>query len=108
MTDLPAAKISLKSSDALLVVDIQNDFLPGGALGVAGGDEVVPVLNRCVMLFQERDLPVFVTRDWHTPGFHRRTGDGLLCAEHAPGRAPAGFCRLRSARCYSRGQCAAR
>jgi nicotinamidase/pyrazinamidase len=67
MNDLSAAKTSLEPSDALLVVDIQNDFLPGGALGVAGGDEVVPVLNRYVMLFLERDLPVFVTRDWHTP-----------------------------------------
>ncbi len=67
MTDL-SAKISFEPSDALLVVDIQNDFMPGGALGVAGGDEVVPLLNRYVMLFQERNLPVFVTRDWHTPG----------------------------------------
>ena len=45
MTDLPVAKINLKPSDALLVVDIQNDLLHGGALGVAGGDEIVLVLN---------------------------------------------------------------
>jgi len=36
---------AFEPGDALLVVDVQNDFLPGGALGVAGGDEVVPVLN---------------------------------------------------------------
>jgi nicotinamidase/pyrazinamidase len=82
MTGLTAAKISLEPSDALLVVDIQNDFLPGGALGVAGGDEVVPVLNRCVKLFQQRDLPVFVTRDWHTPGHCSFKSQGGIWPPH--------------------------
>lgn len=51
----------------LLVADIQNDFLPGGALGVARGDEVVPILNRYVAGFHARGLPVVATRDWHPP-----------------------------------------
>jgi len=51
--------------DALLIIDVQIDFLPGGALGVSRGDEVVGVLNRCIDLFQRRDLPIFATRDWH-------------------------------------------
>lgn len=51
--------------DALLVTDIQNDFLPGGSLAVQGGDEVVPVLNRYMEIFMARNLPVFATRDWH-------------------------------------------
>jgi nicotinamidase/pyrazinamidase len=55
----------LQPGDVLLVTDIQNDFLPGGALAVAGGDEVVPVLNRYVDAFQAQGLPVYATRDWH-------------------------------------------
>lgn len=51
--------------DALIIVDVQNDFLPGGALGVADGDQVVPVLNRYIDRFQHAGLPVFATRDWH-------------------------------------------
>ena len=51
--------------DALVVVDVQNDFLPGGALPVADGDAVIPVLNRWIDAFAERGLPVFFTRDWH-------------------------------------------
>ncbi len=51
--------------DALLVVDVQNDFLPGGSLAVPRGDEVVPVLNRCLALFAKKALPVYASRDWH-------------------------------------------
>ena len=53
------------SGDALLVVDVQNDFLSGGALAVAGGDGVIPVLNRWIGEFVRKGLPVFFTRDWH-------------------------------------------
>jgi epoxyqueuosine reductase len=51
--------------DALLVVDVQNDFCPGGALGVRGGDEIVPLLNACVARFRAARAPVYLTRDWH-------------------------------------------
>ena len=54
--------------DVLLVTDIQNDFLPGGRLAVAGGDEVVSPLNRYIDAFVARKVPVFATRDWHPPG----------------------------------------
>ena len=50
---------------ALLVVDIQNDFCPGGALGVPDGDAVIPPANRSVALFERRGFPVIFTRDWH-------------------------------------------
>ncbi len=59
--------ITIQPGDALLVSDIQNDFLPGGALGVPGGDEVLPVLLRYMGLFESKKYPVFVTRDWHPP-----------------------------------------
>ncbi len=50
---------------ALLVVDVQNDFCPGGALGVPQGDTIVPRVNRTIELFVRRGLPVLATRDWH-------------------------------------------
>lgn len=53
--------------DALIIVDMQRDFLPGGSLAVAGGDEVVPVLNGYLGRFGAHRLPVFATRCWHTP-----------------------------------------
>ena len=57
----------LYAGDALLIVDVQNDFLPGGALGVQGGDEIVPVLRGYIDRFQSRGLPIFLSRDWHPP-----------------------------------------
>lgn len=53
--------------EALIVVDVQNDFCPGGTLGVAGGDQVVEPLNRAVKALTGAGLPVFFTRDWHPP-----------------------------------------
>jgi nicotinamidase/pyrazinamidase len=50
---------------ALLLVDVQNDFCPGGALAVPRGGEVIPVLNRLADRFGERGLPVYASRDWH-------------------------------------------
>lgn len=50
---------------ALLVVDVQNDFCPGGALAVPEGDAIVPRVNRTIELFERRNLPVLATRDWH-------------------------------------------
>jgi nicotinamidase/pyrazinamidase len=64
-------------SSALLVVDMQNDFLPGGALAVPGGDEIIPEINR---LTKEYDL-VVATQDWH-PRNH-----GSFASQH-PGKQP--------------------
>ncbi|KQX41042.1 MULTISPECIES: bifunctional nicotinamidase/pyrazinamidase [unclassified Ensifer] len=49
---------------ALIVVDVQNDFCPGGALGVAGGDEIVPMINGLIGRFEH----VVLTQDWHPSG----------------------------------------
>jgi nicotinamidase/pyrazinamidase len=59
--------VSPQRGDALVIVDVQNDFLPGGALAVPRGDEVIPPLNRYIDIFQQRGLPIFATRDWHPP-----------------------------------------
>ena len=52
---------------ALIVVDVQNDFCPGGTLAVAHGDEVVAPLNKLIDEFLERGAPVYKSRDWHPP-----------------------------------------
>ena len=55
----------MADGDALLIVDVQNDFCPGGALAVPEGDRVVPVMNEYIRQFRERGLPVYASRDWH-------------------------------------------
>ncbi|HEX5159732.1 MAG TPA: nicotinamidase [Ktedonobacterales bacterium] len=52
-------------TDALIVVDVQNDFCSGGSLAVPGGDAVVPVLNEYMARAADAGVPIFVTRDWH-------------------------------------------
>ena len=51
--------------EGLILVDVQNDFLPGGSLAVPEGDQIIPILNEYLQLFVDRKLPVFATRDWH-------------------------------------------
>lgn len=58
--------VKIDENDALIVVDVQNDFCPGGALAVGEGDQVVPVLNRLMPRFPT----VVATQDWH-PANHR-------------------------------------
>ncbi|MET0221000.1 MAG: bifunctional nicotinamidase/pyrazinamidase [Tardiphaga sp.] len=59
-----AGKISLDRTSVLLVIDVQNCFLPGGSLAVKDGDQVVPVINAMAKKFAN----VVMTQDWHTPG----------------------------------------
>ncbi|HSN04446.1 MAG TPA: isochorismatase family protein [Nitrospira sp.] len=84
--------IALTPDDALLIADIQNDFLPGGALGIRGGDEILPPLLTYMRRFQTHGLPVFLTRDWHPPHHCSfRTEGGLWpvhCVAGSPGSLP--------------------
>ena len=57
----------MKKGDVLLIVDVQNDFCPGGALAVNKGDEVVPVLNQWINEAQRLGVTVYASRDWHPP-----------------------------------------
>jgi nicotinamidase/pyrazinamidase len=57
--------MKVNHGDALLVVDLQVDFCPGGALPVPGGDEIVPTVNSLVRLFLDRGGKVVFSRDWH-------------------------------------------
>jgi nicotinamidase/pyrazinamidase len=59
---LAAGKIKPTASDALLVIDVQNCFVPGGSLAVKGGDEIVPLINQLAKSFRN----VVLTQDWHT------------------------------------------
>jgi nicotinamidase/pyrazinamidase len=89
--------VILRPGDGLIVVDVQNDFLPGGSLAVAGGDEVVAPLNAYIAAFVRAGLPIFATRDWHPPdhcSFRTRGGPwpphcvvGSEGARFAPGLA---------------------
>ena len=94
---LPAnGQIVLAPGDALLVVDLQNDFLPGGALGITGGDALLPVLRRYCDRFVGRKLPIIFSRDWHPPrhcSFAEQGGPWPIhCVADTPGsQAPTGF-----------------
>lgn len=59
--------MSTQTKQALIVVDVQNDFCPGGKLAVAHGDEVVAPLNELIEKFLQRGDPVYKSRDWHPP-----------------------------------------
>ena len=83
--------IKLTSSDALLLVDVQNDFCPGGALAVAEGDQVVPVLNAWIESARQGGTKVFASRDWHPANHMSFAEQGGLwpphCVQDTPGAA---------------------
>ena len=70
-------RVELRADDALLAIDVQNDFCPGGALAVPRGDEVVPAINRLAPRFRH----VVLTQDWHPRGH-------VSFASSHPGRKP--------------------
>jgi nicotinamidase/pyrazinamidase len=78
-------------ADALVVVDVQNDFCPGGALPVPEGDRVVPVLNEYLSRAAQAGIPVFASRDWHparTTHFQAYGGAWPVhCVQNTPGAA---------------------
>lgn len=87
----PAAPNTLQPGDALLIVDVQNDFLPGGSLAVPQGDEVLGPLNALIARCTRLGLAVVATRDWHPPGhcsFRERGGPWPPhCVAGTPGAA---------------------
>jgi nicotinamidase/pyrazinamidase len=82
----------MQAGDALLIVDVQNDFCPGGSLPVTEGDKIVSVLNRYIEKFRAAHLPIFATRDWHPERTsHFNTGGGLWPPHCIRGTRGAGF-----------------
>jgi nicotinamidase/pyrazinamidase len=55
----------MEAKQAFLIVDVQNDFCPGGALAVPHGETIVPFLNRYIQDFQNKNIPILASRDWH-------------------------------------------
>ncbi len=62
-----AMKLNLRKGDCLIIVDMQNDFMPWGSLPVPDADKIIPVLNSYIELFHKKGLPIFASRDWHPP-----------------------------------------
>ena len=65
-----ASCVTICDTDALVLVDLQNDFMPSGALGVKGGDEIISPINDLAHKFHDLDRVVVMTQDWHPAG-HR-------------------------------------
>ena len=82
---------TLSRGDALLVVDVQTDFCPGGALAIEGGDAVIPVLNRWVSAAEAAGVPVYASRDWHPRGHPSFEAEGgpwpVHCVQDSAGAA---------------------
>lgn len=82
---------NLRPGDALLIIDVQNDFCPGGSLAVPEGDRVVPVLNRWIADAVAAGIPVYASRCWHPRGhvsFRSRGGPWPPhCVQGSPGAA---------------------
>jgi nicotinamidase/pyrazinamidase len=74
---LAQGRVKMDAHSVLIVVDVQNCFLPGGSLAVKGGDQVIPVINRIAKMFAN----VVMTQDWHTPGH-------ISFASAHPGKKP--------------------
>lgn len=74
--------IRLTDEDALILVDLQNDFLPEGRLPVPSGDEVIPVANAYINYFHKKSRPVFATRDWHPRGHCSFNAAGGIWPQH--------------------------
>ncbi len=75
-------KLRITDKDALIIVDMQNDFMPGGALPVPEGDKIIPILNKYTDLFSGRGNPVFFTRDWHPENHISFKGYGGIWPVH--------------------------
>ena len=94
--------VFVQAGDALIIVDVQNDFLTGGSLAVPHGDEVLPVLNGYIALFRQAQLPIVATRDWHPPEHGSFQAQGGPWPPHCvAGSRGAGFAVLLELPCES-------
>lgn len=81
--------LKLSETDALIIVDVQNDFCPGGSLGVEGGDNVATTLSGLALHFRIKGARIFATQDWHPEGHSSFVEQGgpwpPHCIEGTPG-----------------------
>jgi nicotinamidase/pyrazinamidase len=80
-------KPEFRKGDALLIVDVQNDFCPGGSLAVDGGDDILPVLNEAIEAAEQAKAPIIASRDWHPPGHCSFDEQGGPWPEHCVQRS---------------------
>ena len=73
---------TFRKGDALLIVDVQNDFCPGGSLPIDEGDTVVPILNELIAAAENAGAPVFASRDWHPSNHPSFTPEGGAWPPH--------------------------
>ena len=80
----------MKATRCLLIIDLQNDFCPGGALPIPEGDQVIPILNKNIVHFQKNHWPIIASRDWHPlNSIHYKINGGtwpVHCLQNTPGR----------------------
>ena len=81
-------KIRINAKDALIVADVQADFLPGGALGIANGDKIIDPLNQYIKIFSQLGFPVYFTRDWHPRNHLSFRENGGLWPRHCEADTP--------------------
>ena len=74
--------MSITNLDALIIVDVQNDFCPGGSLAVASGDAVARKMTDAARTFAERGAKVFATQDWHPAGHSSFAAQGGQWPDH--------------------------
>lgn len=89
--DAKLDSIEIDSGDALLVLDLQRDFLAGGPMAVRGADDIVPVVNEYVQHFTRHGRPIYATRDWHPPrhcSFQPAGAWPVHCVAGTSGAAP--------------------
>ncbi|RMA97917.1 nicotinamidase [Hydrogenothermus marinus] len=75
-------KVKITDLDALIIVDMQNDFMPDGVLPVKDADKIIPRLNEYIKMFEEKSNPVFFTRDWHPENHISFKGFGGIWPPH--------------------------
>jgi nicotinamidase/pyrazinamidase len=71
-----ALDLNINNKDVLIIADIQKDFLPGGALPIKEGDQIIPVLNDYAKIFNKANAKVLASRDWHPPKHISFTAQG--------------------------------
>lgn len=77
----------MNGNRALLIVDVQKDFCPGGTLAVSDGEKVVPVLNQYIKEFVRTHDPIFASRDWHPRDARHFQEWPVHCVQDSPGAA---------------------
>ncbi len=74
--------IKINKKDSLIIIDLQNDFIPGGSLPVEEGDLIIDDINKIAEIFKKNDAYIVLTQDWHPP-------DHLSFASNHPGKNPS-------------------